>query len=133
MEALLAVIIGILFASSLYLMLRRNFVRVVIGLILLSNAVNLLIFTMGRITRGNPPLIMDGQQFPAEGFANPLPQALILTAIVIGFGLLAFALVLAYRAYRELNTVDVDRMRVAEPLYPGEKKPPVGKREEVTA
>ncbi len=121
MEPLLAIMAGFLFASGLYLMLRRNYVRVVIGLILISNAANLVIFTMGRLARGNPPLVATGETMPAEGFANPLPQALILTAIVIGFGLLAFALVLAYRAYRELGTVDVDAMRVAEPPYPGEK------------
>ncbi|MEX0684588.1 MAG: Na+/H+ antiporter subunit C [Balneolales bacterium] len=120
METLLAFIVGGLFASSIYLMLRKNLIRIIIGLILLSNAVNLLIFTMGRLTSANPPLIAEGANVAEAGIANPLPQALILTAIVIGFGLLAFALVLAYRSYMELNTVEVDELRLAEPPFPGE-------------
>ena len=123
MEPLLAILIGVLFGFSIYLMLRRNLIRVVIGLILLSNAVNLLIFTVGRLDRGNPPLIQPGVSVPTEPVANPLPQALVLTAIVIGFGLFAYALVLVYRTYKELGTVDIDLMRTAEPLYPGESLP----------
>lgn len=126
METLLAFIVGGLFASSIYLMLRKNLIRIVIGLILLSNAVNLLVFTMGRLTAGNPPLIAEGATAADPGIANPLSQALVLTAIVIGFGLLAFALVLTYRSYKELNTVNVDEMRLAEPPYPGENIPQAG-------
>ncbi|MEX1120758.1 MAG: Na+/H+ antiporter subunit C [Balneolales bacterium] len=118
---MLAFIVGGLFAGSIFLMLRKNLIRIVIGLILLSNAVNLLIFTLGRITSANPPLIGEGASVADAGIANPLPQALILTAIVIGFGLLAFALVLTYRSYKELHTVYVDEMRIAEPPFPGEK------------
>ncbi|MEX0928550.1 MAG: Na+/H+ antiporter subunit C [Balneolales bacterium] len=124
METLLAFIVGVLFASSIFLMLRKNLIRIVIGLIMLSNAVNLLIFTMGRITAAHPPLIGEDATIGSAGMANPLPQALVLTAIVIGFGLLAFALVLAYRTYKELNTIDVDEMRIAEPPYPGEPTGP---------
>ncbi len=115
MEPLLAIVVGFLFAFSIYLLLRRNLVRVVIGVIILSNAVNLLFFTVSRIDRGIPPLIPAGEYVPVGDIANPLPQALILTAIVIGFGLLAFSLVLTYRAYKELGTIDVDEMREAEP------------------
>ncbi|MEX1135350.1 MAG: Na+/H+ antiporter subunit C [Balneolales bacterium] len=120
METLLAFIVGGLFAGSIFLMLRKNLIRIVIGLILLSNAVNLLIFTLGRITSANPPLIEEGASVADAGIANPLPQALILTAIVISFGLLAFALVLTYRSYKELDTVNIDEMRIAEPPFPGE-------------
>jgi multicomponent Na+:H+ antiporter subunit C len=82
---------------------------------MISNAANMLIFAAGRLTFGKPPLI------PAEdktiaGAANSLPQALILTAIVIGFGLLVFALTLAYRSYYVLRTTRMDEMRVAEPV-----------------
>lgn len=115
MEPLLAIVVGFLFAFSIYLLLRRNLVRVVIGVIILSNAVNLLFFTVSRVDRGIPPLISAGEYVPVGDIANPLPQALILTAIVIGFGLLAFSLVLTYRAYKELGTIDVDEMREAEP------------------
>ena len=116
MDFLLPLLIGVIVACSIYLILSRNLVRVVLGLSLLSNAVNLIIFASGRVTRAIPPLIAEGQVLPPDGYANPLPQALILTAIVIGFGLLAFALVLTYRAYQELHTVDTTAMREAEPV-----------------
>ncbi len=121
MEPLLVIVIGILFSIGLYLMMRKNLVRVLIGLIILSNTVNLAFFTLGRISRGNPPLIPAGETVPLEAVANPLPQALVLTAIVIGFGLFAYALVLVYRSYKELGTLDVDKMRIAEPPYSGEE------------
>jgi multicomponent Na+:H+ antiporter subunit C len=121
MEVVIAIVVGGLFAGSIYLLLRRSMVRLLIGLILLSNAVNLLIFSMGRMTRGEAPMIPLGQPVPTAAIANPLPQALILTAIVIGFGLLAFMMVLTYRTYAELGTVNTDEMRLAEPPYPGER------------
>lgn len=123
MEFLLAIVIGVLVAISIYLMLRKNLVRILIGVVILSNAVNLLIFTLGRLDRGIPPLIGADESVPAGAFANPLPQALVLTAIVIGFGLFAYALVLTYRAYTNMGTVNVDDMRLAEPAYKGEELP----------
>jgi len=114
-EALLAITIGVLVAASVYLMLARNVLRFIIGLILISNAANLVIFTAGRLTEGAPPLIPEGADAPAGTVANALPQALVLTAIVIGFGLFAFALVLMFRAYTSLGTLQSDEMRVAEP------------------
>lgn len=123
MENILAIVVGILVSCSVYLILSRDLIRVMLGLLILSNAVNLLIFTAGRITRNAPPLIPAELDAPAGVFANPLPQALILTAIVIGFSLIAFALVLSYRAYTALGTVDVDAMRIAEPPYPDEEVP----------
>jgi len=119
---LLSIGIGVLFALGVYMVLRENLVRVIIGVILLSNSVNLLLLTMGRVTRNKPPLIPDGQkEIAAHATANPLPQALILTAIVIGFGLLAFSLVLAVRAYHHYGTLSTDLMRKAEPPYPDER------------
>lgn len=118
MEVLLAIVVGILFTASVYLMLKRSLVRIVLGVLILSNAVNLLIFTLGRITRGAPPLIAaDATSVSAAEIANPLPQALILTAIVIGFGLFAFALVLIYRYFRETNNLDATKMTDAETPY----------------
>ncbi len=111
METVMAFVVGALFAASVYMMLRRSIVKLVIGLILLSNAANLLIFTVSGLERGLPPLIAPGDQFPAGGWADPLPQALILTAIVIGFGVLAFAVVLIHRAYQVVGEDDLDRMR----------------------
>lgn len=115
METVLALLVGILFGSGVYLMLSRNLVQFLLGLVLISNAANVMIFAAGGLTRGRPAIVPGGLEQPAGAIANPLPQALILTAIVIGFGLLAFALVLACRACQELGTVDTDRMRVAEP------------------
>ncbi|HUF28848.1 MAG TPA: Na+/H+ antiporter subunit C [Gemmatimonadaceae bacterium] len=115
MEPVFAIVVGALFTASTYLMLQRNVLKIVFGLVLLSNAANLLIFTMGRLTPVRPPLVPEGATVPIPPFANALPQALILTAIVISFGLLAFSLVLVYRAYQEIGTVDSDRMQEEEP------------------
>ncbi len=110
METILPILAGAIFATGIYLLLRRSLILTIIGIILISNSVNLALFSLGRVTTDNPPLIAAGSVVPEAPFANPLPQALILTAIVIGFGLLAFALALAYRSYRELGTVDQDTM-----------------------
>ncbi len=115
MEVVLSVLIGLLVAASVYLMLARNLLRFVFGLVLLSNAANLAIFTAGRLTPSVPPLVPEGATVPPEVVANALPQALVLTAIVISFGLLAFALALLFRGYQELGTLDSDAMRIAEP------------------
>jgi multicomponent Na+:H+ antiporter subunit C len=115
MELALAVLVGVLTTCAVYLMLSGNMVRFIFALALLSNAVNLAIFAAGRLTYAAPPLIAEGAKVPAGAVANALPQALILTAIVIGFGLLAFTLVLVHRAHQTLGTVEADRMRVAEP------------------
>jgi multisubunit Na+/H+ antiporter MnhC subunit len=80
-------------------MLARNFMRFLFGLILLSNAANLIIFASGRMTPGAPALVPYGADTPLGVVGNALPQALVLTAIVIGFGLLAFTLALAFEAY----------------------------------
>jgi multicomponent Na+:H+ antiporter subunit C len=100
-EGLLALASGVLYAAGIYMMLRRRLAQLIIGLGLLSNGTNLLIFTAGGLTRARPPVI-------PEPYADPVPQALILTAIVIGFGLTAFSLVLAHRVHGTVGTDDVD-------------------------
>jgi multicomponent Na+:H+ antiporter subunit C len=110
-EAVLAVVTGVLYASGLYLMLRRSILKLAIGLALLSNGANVLIFTVGGLTRGGPPIVPPGAGTLPRPFADPLPQAMILTAIVIGFGVLAFALVLVHRTYATVGTDDLDAMR----------------------
>jgi multicomponent Na+:H+ antiporter subunit C len=107
MELLLAVVAGTLYATGLYLMLRRRLAQLIIGLSLLANGSNVLIFTAAGLTRAEPPLIAGGTA-PASAFADPVPQSLILTAIVIGFGVLAFSLVLAHRVHRSAATDDID-------------------------
>ena len=116
MEVMLSVLTGLLVAAGVYLMLARNLLRFLFGLVLFSNAANLAIFVSGRLTRAEPPLVPEGLLGPEGPVANALPQALILTANVIGFGLLAFALVLVCRGYQELGTLDPNEMRVAEPV-----------------
>ena len=106
METLIALVTGTMVAVGVYLLLQRDLIRKIIGVVVLSNSIHLLIFAMGRMTRAASPLIPPGQKYPPEGIANPLSQALILTAIVIGFGLLAFSLVLIYRLYESRGTVD---------------------------
>jgi multicomponent Na+:H+ antiporter subunit C len=95
-----------------------------LGVAILGNAVNLLLFTAGRLTREVPPIIPPGMDTLPPGAANPLPQALILTAIVISFSFFCFLLVLTWRAFQELQTDDTDEMRTAEPA--GEPMPPLG-------
>lgn len=116
MELLVAIMVGVLVAAAVHLMLARNVLRFLFGLILLSNAANLTIFVAGRLTPESPPLIPEGFDAPMADAANALPQALVLTAIVIGFGLFAFALTLVYRAYQNLGTLNSDEMRLAEPV-----------------
>jgi multicomponent Na+:H+ antiporter subunit C len=108
MESAVAVAVGVVFGSGVYLVLQRNMMRFIFGLILMSGAVNVSLFVAGRLTRGAPPLVPSGASVPPAGAANALPQALILTAIVIGFGLVVFALVLLLRTYERLGTVMTD-------------------------
>lgn len=110
MEPLFALVVGVLVTAGVYLIVRRNLLRVVFGLILLSNAVNLIVIGSGRLTRAAPPLVPPTAQVPEGAVANPLPQALVLTAIVIGFGLVVFALVLLLRAYLELETIGIGEL-----------------------
>ena len=106
MELLLAIVAGVLYAAGLYLMLRRRLAQLIIGLSLLSNGSNILILSAAGVTRSAPPLAAAG--VPLEHFADPVPQSLILTAIVIGFGVLAFALVLAHRVHQSAGSDDID-------------------------
>ena len=110
MELVLAIVSGSLYACGLYLMLRRRLAQLIIGLSLLANGSNILIFAAAGVTRGQPPIIKEGAVGPAS-FADPVPQSLILTSIVIGFGVLAFALVLAHRVHASAGSDDIDAIR----------------------
>jgi multicomponent Na+:H+ antiporter subunit C len=115
MEALLVALVGLFVAVGVYLMLSRALVRMLLGVVVLGNGVNLLIFVAGRLTRAVPPIIPKGAAGPEAYFANPLPQALILTAIVIGFAIFAFFAVLALRTYESMDADNTDHMRLSEP------------------
>ena len=103
MEALLAIAIGTLTACGVFLMLRARTFAVVLGLTLLSYAVNLFLFASGRLMTGAPPLVRAG-----AAYTDPLPQALVLTAIVIGFGMTSYLVMLALRALAESGDDHVD-------------------------
>lgn len=114
MEPVVALLVGLFVAVAAYLMLSRALVRVLLGVVVLGNAVNLLIFVSGRLISAAPPIVPKGEATPVGYFANPLPQALILTAIVIGFGVQAFAMVLFKRLYQRTGADDVDFVRESE-------------------
>ena len=103
MEFLIASAIGVLTAAGVYLVLRGQSFPIIIGLAFLSYAVNLFLFSMGRLTINRPPIIDPN----APGYADPLPQALVLTAIVISFGMTALSVVLALRSFLETGSDDV--------------------------
>jgi multicomponent K+:H+ antiporter subunit C len=104
MEAMIALVIGVLTAGGVFLALRGQTFPVVLGLTLMSYAVNLFLFVMGRLAIGVPPVISDA----AAGYSDPLPQALVLTAIVIGFAMTAFVIMLSLRARDEFGNDHVD-------------------------
>ena len=104
METVIAIAVGTLVACSVYLLLRARTFPVVLGLMLLGYAVNLLLFASGRLTRDSAGLVIAG----ITELPDPLPQALVLTAIVIGFGMTAFVILLALRGYGDLDTDHVD-------------------------
>jgi Multisubunit Na+/H+ antiporter, MnhC subunit len=105
----IATALGTLFALGTYLVLRRDVVRVVWGVVLYSQGANLYLVTMGGLA-GKAPIGKFGKEGAAAGVTDPLVQALVLTAIVIGFGTTAFALVLTYRVYQEHGTLDVTEL-----------------------
>jgi len=114
LEPVFAIVFGVMVAVAAYLLMSRNVLRIVLGLLVLGNAANLSIFIAGRLDSRVPPLVPAGEA-ALTGGANPLPQALILTAIVISFALVAFTVVLFQSAHRRLDTLDADAMREAEP------------------
>ena len=95
----LAVVAGSLYAAGIYLLLRRRLAQLIVGLGLLTNGTNVLIFTAGGISRYPPPVVPAFPVDAATQYADPVPQSFILTAIVIGFGVLAFSLVLAHQVH----------------------------------
>jgi multicomponent K+:H+ antiporter subunit C len=115
MEALLALFIGVMASAGVYLLLRARTFDVVVGMTLLSYAVNVFIFLTGRVAIDRSPII-DGARAPSLAlYADPLPQALVLTAIVIGFAMTALLLVLALRARAETGSDHVDGSEPASP------------------
>jgi len=107
MEILMAILIGATFTVSIYLFMSRRLFRVAIGTVILSHGVHLLLLTMAGLQRGSAPILTEG----VENYTDPLPQALILTAIVINFGVSSIVLAVAYRTYKVHGTDDLEQLR----------------------
>lgn len=107
METLITILVGILVTVAVYLLLSRSLIRIIIGTAVLSHAVHLLLMVMGGLKKGSAPLLSEN----ATSYTDPLPQALILTAIVISFAVTAFLLVLGYRTYKETGLDDSKELR----------------------
>ena len=114
MNVLLAAVVGSLYAAGVYMVLRRSIVKLILGIGLLGNATNLLLFAIGDVSRNAPPIIHEGEKALVAEAANPLPQALILTAIVIGMAMTAYAVVLVKQAYQITQSDDVDVLQVTD-------------------
>ena len=111
MLIVMAILVGGLYAAGIYLLLRRTMIKLIFGLMLLGHAANLLIFTAGGLIRGAPPLVAEGASAPPSGITDPVPQALVLTSIVIGFAVTAFAAVLVRQVAESLGSTDSDTLR----------------------
>lgn len=107
METLITILVGVLVSVAVYLLLSRSIIRIILGSAVLSHAVHLLLMVMGGLKQGSVPLLGEN----ASSYTDALPQALILTAIVISFAVTAFLLVLAYRTYKETGLDDLHEMR----------------------
>ncbi|GAA0442853.1 Na(+)/H(+) antiporter subunit C [Lentibacillus halophilus] len=107
MEFIISILAGVLFSTAIYNLLQKQLLRVIIGTVLLSHGAHLFILTMGKLKRGAPPILTE------EGgpYTDPLPQALILTSIVISFGITSLLLVLAYRTANENDTDNMEQLR----------------------
>jgi multicomponent Na+:H+ antiporter subunit C len=115
-EILLKIVVGLCFSAGFYLVLQRSLLQLVLGFAVLGNAANLLIFVAAGITdAGAPVLHADGS---SGAMADPLPQALVLTAIVISFGVIGFTLALTHRVHAAIGILDVDDLRSTDRLDP---------------
>lgn len=110
METVTAILVGLLYGVGLYLTMQKTLLRLVVGTSLIAYGSFLAIMMAGGLNSGMPPVLVDG----VEHVTDPIPQALILTAIVIGFSITAFQLVLAYRTYQEMGTDNLDELRHRE-------------------
>lgn len=110
MELLVALAVGMMTATGVYLLLRKRSFPVVLGTMMLTYAVNLFLFSMGRLAVNRPPVIQVG----GNGYTDPVPQALVLTAIVISFGTTAVIVTLALRTFLEADTDHVDLAGITE-------------------
>lgn len=110
MEFIICILAGILFATGIYNILQKQMLRIILGTGLISHGAHLFILTMGKLKRGQPPILTEG----VSRYTDPLPQALILTSIVISFGITSLILVLSFRTAKENQTDNMDQLRGTE-------------------
>lgn len=111
MGLILSILTGFLMAAGVYMLLHKSFMKMIIGIIVFSNAVNLFLLIAGGLVRDNPNFVKKTQtDINVEEMSDPVPQAFILTAIVIGLGVQAFAIVLFKRVYQTSNNNNVDKL-----------------------
>lgn len=103
----MSIVVGVFFTIGTYLMLSKNLLRIIFGSSIISHGINLLIMTMGGLKTGSAPLLSEKIHI----FTDAIPQALILTAIVINFAVTAFLLVLSYKIYKVYGTDDLELLR----------------------
>ena len=116
MDVLLSIIVGLLYAAGFYMLLSKGMTKMIIGIMVLGYASNLFIFLVARLTRGLPSLIKPNDSVMMTDYADPIPQAFILTAIVIGFGIQAFAIVLLRQVYMKSGTANMDSLNFTDKL-----------------
>ena len=109
MEIVLAILVGVLYTAGVYMILRRNMVKFILGIIFLSNATNLLVFVSAGLVSGRPVFVKE--HLTQTELSDPLPQAMVLTAIVIGFGIVSFTLALKYKFFTATGTNDLDKLK----------------------
>ena len=110
MEVLMAIAVGIIFTAGTYMILSRALLRILFGTTLLTHGTILMLIIMGKLKRGEAPVLREG----AVAYADPLPQVLILTAIVIGFAITALIIVLSFRTYQAFGKDDTEYLRTME-------------------
>ena len=113
MEILMAILVGILYTAGVYMLLRRSILKFIVGIILLSNATNLLVFLSAGLVAGKP-VFLGGENSGSPAYADPLPQALVLTAVVIGLGIVVYLLAIKYRFFSETGSDDLDQLKPTE-------------------
>ena len=113
MEILLAILVGVLYTAGVYMLLRRSILKFIIGIIFLSNATNLLVFLSAGLVAGQPVFLKPGEE-GCKVLADPLPQALVLTAVVIGLGIVVYLLAVKYRLFQDTQTDDLDQLKPTE-------------------
>jgi len=116
MIVVLSIIIGILFGASAYLMLHRSFFKLIVGVFLFGYATIFFLFTISGITKNSPPLINNPEAINIAEMADPLPQALTLTAIVISIGIQLFVIILLKKVFENVHTEDLDNLTTTDKL-----------------